>query len=374
MGIFKEIGDILKKDGFLTLATVVSTRGSTPRKVGTKMIIKYNGDIMGTIGGGDIENIVTKEAAEVFKQERPILKKHLVDYGGDTEMICGGEMDVFIDFIRKDEESLWENIDKLTGNGESIALITVISEGKNLSVNPGKKMAVKSDGTSIGNIGEEGLKKWIIAESLKILKKSRSETKKYSLKHEKINLFIDFIPGEQFLIVAGGGHIGKFLVEMGEILGFNIVVVDDRKDYANRTRFPTVDKVLCDDFRKAFSKLKLAENSNVVIVTHAHKHDYEVLREVIRSGAGYIGCIGSRVKAKSTFKKLAKEGFTKEEINAVHLPAGLDLGDGTPAGIALSILAEIVKIRKKGTGISLSELNKKTESFQDCQKKNYMRR
>ncbi|MEA1963756.1 MAG: XdhC family protein [Candidatus Aerophobetes bacterium] len=356
MSIFKEISDILKKDGSLVLATVVSTRGSTPRKVGAKMIIKHTGDTVGTIGGGDIENIVTKEATRVFKKRGAILKKHLLDSSGDPGMICGGEMDVFIELIRKDERRLGESIDRLTGNGESIVLATVISEGKNPLVNPGKKMVVKSDGATLGDIEGEDLKKWIIEESLKVFKKNRSKTEKYSLKpYEGLTLFIDFIPGEQVLIVAGGGHIGKFLVEMGKMLGFNTVVVDDRKDYANRIRFPAADKVLCDDFKKAFSKLKLAENSNVVIVTHAHKYDYEVLREVISSGAGYIGCIGSRVKAEGTFDKLAKEGFTKEEISAVHLPAGLDLGDGTPAGIALSILTEIVRLRKKGTGISLSK-------------------
>jgi len=356
MSIFKKIVDILKKDKSLALATIVFSQGGTPRKVGAKMIIKHNRDIIGTIGGGNIENIVVKEATEVFKQEKSLLKKHLMDYGSDTDMICGGEMDIFIDFLGKNEESLLENIDKLISNGESIALATIISEGKNHLTNLGKKIIVKSDKTAVGDIDNTGLKKWIIKESLKIFKERRSKIERCSLKHGEVNLFIDFIPGEQILIVAGGGHIGKSLVEMGKILDFTTVVIDNRQGYANRNRFPTADRVLCSDFKKAFSKLKLAENSNVVIVTYTHKYDYEILKEVIRSGAGYIGCIGSQAKAKSIFDKLAKEGFTKEEISSVYLPAGLDLGDDTPAGIALSILAEIIKTKKKRTGISLSEL------------------
>jgi len=347
MSIFRDIYRLLSQDKTLALATVVATWGSTPQVAGAMMVVTSDGSTVGTVGGGCVEKLITEYAILSLREGRPMLKDYLLTEEGNIKMLCGGKMRVFIEPISEGKH-LFEVLDNEARSGRPSALSTVISGKKISSSFIGEKMLITSDGNAMGSLGMEKIDKLVVPEALKAIKEGSSRL--YTLeesKEKEVVIFINVIPGEANLIIAGGGHIAKPLLEMAKVLGFNVTIVDDRKEYANKSRFPLANEIICGDFKKVFSKLTLNENSNVVVVTHGHRYDEQVLEAVLRSKAGYIGCIGSKKKAKQTLQYLKSVGYSEEDVKRVHIPVGLDIGAKTPAEIALSILAEIVKERRK---------------------------
>ncbi len=149
------------------------------------------------------------------------------------------------------------------------------------------------------------------------------------------------------LIIFGGGHIAKPLVEFGAKVGFSITVIDDRPFFANSSRFPEADEVICKDFKSSFDSLKLRSSDFVVIVTRGHRHDGVVLREILNHSLRYVGMIGSKRRVKGLKEELIKEGFSKTKLDEVNTPIGLDIGAITPEEIAISIIAEVISYRRK---------------------------
>jgi xanthine dehydrogenase accessory factor len=159
-------------------------------------------------------------------------------------------------------------------------------------------------------------------------------------------VFIEPILTPLTLYIFGGGHISLPLAGMGKLLGFKIAVIDDRAEFANADRFPEADSILADDFARVFPKLKIDKSSYVVIVTRNHQYDDMVLGWAVGTKAKYIGMIGSKAKTKAVFSHLLTKGTTKEQLERVHAPIGLEIEAQTPEEIAISILAEIVKVRR----------------------------
>ena len=148
------------------------------------------------------------------------------------------------------------------------------------------------------------------------------------------------------LIVLGGGHIAKPLVEFGSRVGFLVSVIDDRPVFANRDRFPDAEKVICENFRSSFTQFELNEYSFVVIVTREHRHDLDCLREVLNHKTAYTGMIGSKRSVSSIKEQLLSEGYSAELINRIHAPVGLEIGADTPEEIAISIIAQVIGCRR----------------------------
>ncbi|MFZ5969219.1 MAG: XdhC family protein [Bacillota bacterium] len=166
---------------------------------------------------------------------------------------------------------------------------------------------------------------------------------------------------EPRLIVLGGGHIAKPLVEFGARLGFLVTVIDDRPSFANEGRFPDAEKVICESFEKCFDLLPINESSYVVIVTRGHRHDLDCLRQVLKYHAAYIGMIGSKRRVKSVMEQLLSEGYLQEQLDKVNAPIGLAIGAVTPDEIAISIIAQVISYRRlAGTlseNVSSSKIN-----------------
>lgn len=151
---------------------------------------------------------------------------------------------------------------------------------------------------------------------------------------------------EPQLIVFGGGHIAKPLVEFGKKVGFKLTVIDDRPSFANTERFPEADKVLCERFEKSFDFINFNKSTFVVIVTRGHRHDIDCLREVLKYEIGYVGMIGSKRRVKGVMDQLISEGYSKEVLAKVNSPIGIEIGAVTPEEIAISIIAEVIKYRR----------------------------
>ena len=165
-----------------------------------------------------------------------------------------------------------------------------------------------------------------------------------------------FFP-EPRLVILGGGHIAKPLAEFGKQVGFATAIVDDRPFFANTNRFPHA-QVICDDFNKSFDKLNIKKSDFIVIVTRGHRHDGVCLRNALKYETKYTGMIGSRRRVDGMIKQLLEEGYSQEELDKVHTPIGLRIGAVTPEEIAISIIAEIISIRRNGgSGNKINKAN-----------------
>lgn len=253
MDIFEHIVEAKKRNEPLVLATVIESVGSAPRAAGARMLIRSNGSLVGTVGGGAIEKIVEDEALNLMgTATSKIIKHNLKDIG----MECGGGMSVFLE-----------------------------------PVNP---MAQ--------------------------------------------------------LFIFGAGHIGAVLSQIGKLLDFNVTVIDNRPEYADAAKLPSADNVIADDYSAAMEKLAFTLNTYVVILTHMHAHDFEVLEKCIAQPHRYVGMIGSKKKVATCMKQLRENGVSEDAITAIHAPVGVDIAANTPAEIAVSIVAEIVQVRSRSGG------------------------
>ena len=165
------------------------------------------------------------------------------------------------------------------------------------------------------------------------------------------HVFLEPFFPEERLIVLGGGHVGCCLVEIAARCGFTTVAVDDRADFANEDRFPWAYQIVCDDFIHAIRELKIREQDLVCIMTRGHSHDADCLLEVL-SGTepAYVGMLGSKKKINFVREKMIEKGIPAERLDRVSSPIGLDIGGVTPEEITISILAELISVKRKGRG------------------------
>jgi xanthine dehydrogenase accessory factor len=160
-----------------------------------------------------------------------------------------------------------------------------------------------------------------------------------------MEVFIEPIITSEKLYIFGAGHVGQALGKIATMTGFNVIIIDDREEYANRERFPEAHKIIVSDFGDSFQQLEIDDNSFIVIVTRGHTFDELVLELACQTKAKYIGMIGSKKKIQSVFNNLQQKGISNEKLSEIHAPIGLDIGSETPSEIAVSILAEMIQFR-----------------------------
>jgi xanthine dehydrogenase accessory factor len=252
---------------------------------------------------------------------------------------------------------IYQEIVKVKAGGEEAALVTVVSASGSTPREEGTKMLVRPDGSIFGTIGGGSLEAQIVEEAVKVIRQGKPKRLHRSLTAKEageegmicggdLEVFIEPILTSPALYIFGGGHIALALTKMGKLCGFNIAVVDDRADFASAERFPEAEVILAEDFTKSFPKIKIDKSSYIVIVTHGHQHDEVVLEWAVGTPAKYIGMIGSKTKNETIFTHLRYRGITREQLDRVHAPIGLGIGAQTPEEIAVSILAELIKVRR----------------------------
>jgi xanthine dehydrogenase accessory factor len=169
-----------------------------------------------------------------------------------------------------------------------------------------------------------------------------------------LDIFVEVLPPIYSLAIAGAGHIAQPLAVVGKLLGFFVSVVDDRPDFASRSRFPDADEVIVDEFVAGLRRRELNRDSFVVLVTRGHAHDLACLKYVLTTPAGYIGMIGSKMRIRTVMDHLREDGFGEADLNRVYAPIGIDISSHTPEEIAVAIAAEIVDVYRGGSAPHLS--------------------
>jgi len=254
MDIFEEIANLKREGRRAALATIVNVRGSIPSVVAAKMLVREDGSISGTVGGGCVESDVRKGAMEVMRDEKPRTFNFNLDQNpdDDTGLVCGGSLQVFIEPV---------------------------------------------------------------------------------------------IPSPR-LYIFGAGHIGLHLHKVATMAGFETIVSDDRDLYANRERFPDAHEIHAGEMGEIMPQLAPADSSYIVIVTRGHRHDMQVLRWALDTPAHYIGMIGSSRKVLAIYQELQAQGVPAESLRRVFAPIGIEIGAVTPEEIAISIIAELIAVRR----------------------------
>ena len=360
--MYQQIKELLKEGETLAITTIVSTLGSTPREVGAKMVVTSAGEIIGTIGGGCGEAAVRRSAVEAIRTGRPEMVKVelLDDIESNSPAVCGGVLDTFIDPWNKDSGvalKLAEELDEISKAGNAAVLASVLTSDGFDDVTPGGKCLVRNGAVCCGNIINQDLLAAIIKETA--IRQEHEDCLRVALElsgGRKAEVFFEVMTAVRKVVIVGAGHLAIPLVRFTKILGFHTTVMDDRVIYANRERFPDADEVLTGDMAETLSGLEITPQTYIVLITRGHQFDEPCLRAVIHSPAKYIGMIGSRRRVKACFIRFREEeGIPEELLNKVYAPIGLDIQAESPEEIALSIAAELVKVRRGGSAKSRKE-------------------
>jgi xanthine dehydrogenase accessory factor len=255
--IYQALAEIEKHNLSAALCTVIRSEGSTPRHVGSKMLVYPDGKIAGTVGGGELESRVIKAALEsIAERKSTTLAYTMADPARGDPGVCGGQVEVFVEPI---------------------------------------------------------------------------------------------LPTPT-IVVIGGGHVGKAVVHLAKWLGFHVVVSDDRPEFSNPEAVPGADAYYTVPMAELTDNLKVTSQTYLVVTSRGSSVDAQGLPNLLDSDAAYIGVIGSKRRWSTTVKALIEHGVSAEKIERVHSPMGIELQAETPEEIAVSILAEILMLRDKGSG------------------------
>jgi len=297
----------------IAIATVIETWGSSPRPLGSKMLVTRSGKMAGSVSNGCIEGAVFEEAQKVLMSGAPKVAAFGVadDVAFEVGLACGGHIEVFVQPLGRAHRQLVGMLNR----DEPATLRTNLSTGE----------AELVDGTAAGT----------------------------ELARRDGDVFIEPFRRPAQLVIIGAIHIAIPLHRLAKLMGYRVTVVDARSKFATRERFPEADELIVAWPDEAMAKITVDNSTYVVILTHDPKFDLPALRSVLTKDAGYIGAIGSRKTNQNRFDALRKEGFTEEQLARVHGPIGLDLGSRGAEETALGILAEITAVRFGGSGASM---------------------
>jgi len=346
--IYSAIVKALEKKEKVALATLITRVGSAPRAVGAKYLIKGDGTSVGSIGGGCVEAEVWQEAQKVMeKREGRILHFELTsEQLAEGGLICGGNINIFLEPLREEFLTIYQEAARIKQKGGSAILASLISLDGTFPQGEGSKALMKTSGEKVGFLlGGLELEKRILSEGERSLKERKPRVLVSSTEGIKTEVLLEPFFSEPTVYLFGGGHVSEQVAPLAKRVHFKVVVIDDREMFANPERFPEADEVIVSEFEKCFDRLNIDDSSYVVIVTRGHLYDGFVLEQAVKSGARYIGMIGSKKKIKTLYQNLMQKGMTKETLDRVHAPIGIDINSETPEEIAVSIVAELIKVR-----------------------------
>ena len=251
--------------------------------------------------------------------------------------------------------------------GPAVASCTVMGATDGVDISLGAKMLVYAD-SELGDIGGGALEQSVIDFARGSIPKHIVQTTTFTpagdlvegrraieAADEIVEILVEIVEPAATLLVVGGGHVGLAVGQLGAMLGMEVAIIDDREDYANEDRFPYEANVICGDFGEELEQFPITANTFIVLVSRGHKVDELALRTVVERGAGYVGMIGSKRRTRTVLQHLAEAGLDPDALDKVFTPIGLDIGAETPEEIAVSVLGEIILVRRGGGAQPMSD-------------------
>ena len=334
--------DVLEKldhwrneDQQIAVTTVVETWGSAPRPVGSKMVTTLSGGIAGSVSAGCVEGAVIEESEKVMKSNEP----QLVEFGVADEtawevgLACGGKIKVFVE-PGLSLDSIYHEMKTNLVDGIPFVTITFL-EGSPKSSN--KKLLLGSDGKQVGDLViPEDARIEVINQAKEFLAIEKSGTITLT---DGSPVFIESHPLPPKLIIIGAVHLSEPLITIANTIGFDTLLIDPREAFATEDRFPHVGELVQEWPQDALENISLDKSAYIAVLTHDPKLDDPALQIALKSGARYIGALGSRRTNEKRIERLRNAGLSEDQLSRLHAPIGVDLGGRSSSEIAVSIMA-----------------------------------
>lgn len=326
--LYSEWLKTLEKDGVVVVATMVNASGAVPRENGAQMLIKKSGEIFETVGGGRLEGDVIARARAVLTSGQSELS-HFDLTGKDvalTDMICGGKGDVFLYHSGEGDIAALQKV--LRAQNMDGWMYFPIDEEAGISF-------VSADGAMVGDESE-------IARIAGIEK-----SKDICIREaDELRYLVQWLETSGKLHIMGAGHVSMQIAKVAHTVDIECCVYDDRAEFLTEERFPYAQKIVLDDMKK-LPDISAGKKDMIAVVTRGHLFDKECLEWALGYDAGYVGMIGSKRKVNMIYDSLLDSGISKEKIEQVYAPIGLDIGALTPAEIAVAIVAELIQNKRQ---------------------------
>ncbi len=355
--IFSNILAALRKGDVGCLCTIVQRKGSVPRKEGAHLFLSRKGKVYGTIGGGGLEAEVLKRGSKLIGTNRGSLQSFtLVEGDEPSDMVCGGNVSVLLEPISPTDEKIIGRIVTSLEDQRAVCFLRLLKKKEHDEVVAGPKGVGFQDGTcffleTLPPSLDRGLRAWshvILHEdsaSIRILTEETLPSLSSTAWDTAILEALHVLPR---LVIFGGGHLSKALCSIATLCGFQVDVIDDREEFANPQRFPEARRAFhLPGYQKITEVVSFDSHTFVVIATRGHRFDETVLSQIIHLSLPYIGMVGSRQKNAIVFDRLKERGIPASALQRVHAPIGLPIRSETPEEIAVSILAEIIQVRRR---------------------------
>ncbi|MBD3304843.1 hypothetical protein GF339_00635 [candidate division KSB3 bacterium] len=352
--------ETLQQGQRVTLATVISRKGSLPMSKRAKMLVFQDGSIEGTIGGGALEASVIQEARQALRTGIPsIVAIDLTAAQIEAEgLTCGGTVEILLEPLTPATNmAVMQELVQIYTAARPAVVVTVLNsdawQGPRADAQPDPRIVIRADGTMVGSLGDSAVDAEVVRMASPYLGTPYLGRKELEFgqdqAHSPLQVFIESILPAPVAYLFGGGHIALHLSRLLPMIGFEYVVIDDRQEFVTHERFPTAQDRIFHSFEQVLEKLTLMpETSYLIIVTRGHKSDLIVLEQAVQTNVRYIGMIGSQRKINLVFQHIQAHGVAPERLDAVHAPIGLEIGADTPEEIAVSIAAELIKVRRSG--------------------------
>jgi xanthine dehydrogenase accessory factor len=341
--LFDDIEKLAQAEKRVAMATLVATRGTSPKREGAKMWVGEEGRILGsvTIGGCVDARVITEsEQALSSFQSRLVEMKLGTEDAWEIGFSCAGDLDVLIepvDLTRGDNVvEIYRTVRAAVDRGKRAVIATPLRDTL-------RKLLLVEDGESSGTLGTPELDREAQTIALQMMRRGTSST--VSLGTDSSPVFFEVHGPPPTLIVFGASHVAMPLVSLAHALGLKTIVVDGRPRFATRERFPDVDQLLIGIPSEIAETLSYTSSTFVVLTAHDYKYDLPVLKITLPARPAYVGLLGSRRRGAAIKEFLREDGMDSELLDQIHVPTGLDIGAETAAEIALSILAETVALK-----------------------------
>ena len=343
--VYREIEKELRAGRPVVQATVIQTKGSTPRKEGSTMLVRQDGTLFGTIGGGCGEGgVITKARLSLLDGKmREELADLTEDIALESEAVCGGTLRVFIEPWQPGEPgvALAHRLRELASTSEPVLVHQVVqtpAEAGEGRARLGQRIVQAADGHVVFPEQPPAF----------VLPGAPKRTFHQLQSSAGVEVYTERWDPTPTLVIVGAGHIAEPLESIARLAGFDTVVVDDRRMFANRERFPQATEVIAGPILAVLRQMELSPSHYMVLVTRGHTLDMDALKVLLerKQPMAYVGMIGSTRRIRAVYELLEQQGFKRELFDHVHSPIGLNIAAETPAEIAISVLAEIVAVRR----------------------------
>ncbi len=342
--LFEDIEKLAHAEKRVAMATLVATRGTSPKREGAKMWVGEEGRILGSVTiGGCVDARVIAESERVLSTSEPkLVEMKLADEDAwEIGFSCAGDLDVLIEPIELANPNgnvfdLYRKVKNAVSHGRHAVICTSLKDSSY------KLLIIEGQEVS-GTLGNPELDREAQTAAAELMRKRRSGT--VALDNESLPVFFEIHGPPPTLIVFGAGHVSMPLISLAHDLGLKTIVVDGRPRFATRERFPDVDELLIGIPSEIAETLPYTSSTFVVLTAHDYKYDLPVLKVVLPAKPAYVGLLGSKRRGAAIKEFLKDGGMDESLLDQLHVPTGLDIGADSASEIALSILAETVAIK-----------------------------